>query len=189
MVSSMRLVAVALAASAFLAACGDDAPTEPGPTPPPASPSSAAPDDFGTGEVSEPSELFGQLVDVRLGEHPQFDRVVLEFAENVPGYAIKYVELPVSEDGSGEPVDLPGAAHAVQIVMSPASGFDMEAGVPTFTGSRSITNDGTAEVTGVVSSGDFEAMLSWVVGLRREVPFKVTELGDPARLVVDFHKG
>lgn len=169
----------------LLAACGDEEPTEPASTAITAAPT---PTETGasTDDVSEESEKFGQLTDVRVGEHAGFDRVVFEFADDVPGYTVKYVELPVSADGSGEPVDLPDAETAVQVVFTPASGFDIEAGGKTYKGPSTVTNDKTAEITGVVSSGDFESVLSWAVGLRHEVPFEVTKLEGPARLVIDF---
>ncbi len=187
---SLRLTTAAIAMAALLSACGDDAPSEPTDTT--AAPTQSAtetPSAFSTDEVSEESEDFGQLVAVRVGVHDGFDRVVLEFSESVPGYTVKYVELPVIEDGSGDSIDLPNAERAVQIVLTPASGWDMEQGEPTYTGPNAVTNDKAVEITGVVSSGDFEAVLSWAVGLRSEVPFKVTKLDNPARLVVDFKTG
>ncbi len=187
---SLRLTAAAIVMAAMLSACGDDEPTAPTETTVAPTPSSTATlPDASTDEVEVASDLFGQLVGVRVGEHEGFDRVVLEFAKDVPGYSIKYVELPVTEDGSGEPIDLPDADFAVQIVMTPASAFDMDAGVATYKGPKIVTNGKTAEITSVVDSGDFEAVLSWAVGLRNKVPFKVTTLKDPARLVVDFQTG
>ena len=190
MKKSLRLATGAIAMAALLSACGDDIPSAPIETTAAPTPSATeTPSDFSTDEVSEESEDFGQLVAVRVGAHEGFDRVVLEFSESVPGYTVKYVELPVLADGSGDEVDLPDAETAVQIVLTPSSGFDMEAGEETYTGPNTVTNDNTNEITGVVSAGDFEAVLSWAVGLRNEVPFKVTTLDNPARLVVDFQTG
>lgn len=186
MKKSLRLTTAAIAMAALLSACGDDTPSEPSTTTAPAPTATETTSDFSTDEVSEESELFGQLIKVRVGNHPGYDRVVFEFAKDVPGYTIKYVDLPVLEDGSGEPIDLPGAETAAQIVFTPASGFDMEAGEETYTGPKTVSSDETVEMTGVVSAGDFEAVLSWAVGLRHEVPFKVTKLENPARLIVDF---
>ncbi len=183
---SLRLATAAIAMAAVLSACGSDGPAEPATTTAAATPTASATSDFSIDEVSEESETFGALVDVRVGVHEGFDRVVLEFAEDMPGYTVKYVELPVIEDGSGDAVDLPDAEAAVQITLTPASGWDMDAGEPTYTGPSTVTNDKSAEITGVVSSGDFEAVLGWAVGLRHEVPFKVSTLDSPARLVVDF---
>lgn len=187
MKSSLRLAAAAIVMTAVLSACGDDEPEAPAPTTAaPTATTSEPADEFTTHEVSEESDAFGQLTAVRVGAHSGFDRVVLEFADEVPGYTVKYVDLPISEDGSGEAVDLPGADAAVQVVLTPASGFDMEAGEPTYTGPRAVKDGKTTEITAAVSSGDFESLLSWAVGLRHEVPFKVTTLESPARLVIDF---
>ena len=191
MKSIPRLAAAAVVTAALLSACGDDAPSDepttttsaPSPTP------SATLEGASTDEVSEESDAFGQLVAVRVGEHSGFDRVVFEFAEDVPGYTVSYADLPMAEDGSGEPVDLPAADAAVKIVFTPASGFDMDVGKATYKGPKSITNDKTVEITAVADAGDFESVLSWAVGLRHEVPFKVTKLDKPARLVVDFQAG
>ncbi len=181
-----RSMAAVVLMAGVLAACGDNAPADE-PTTTPAGPTSAATvPGASTEDVSEESESFGQLVSVRVGEHTGFDRVVFEFADEVPGYTVKYVELPVTEDGSGEEVDLPDADTAVQVTLTPASGFDFESGEKTYKGPKTVTNDKTAEITGVVSAGDFESLLSWAVGLRHEVPFKVTKLESPARLVIDF---
>jgi hypothetical protein len=38
----------------------------------------------------------------------------------------------------------------------------------------------------VVRTGDFEAVLSWAVGLDDRVDFRVLTLDGPPRLVVDF---
>lgn len=187
MKSSLRLAAVAVVVATFLTACEEDSPTEPSVTATSPTPSATGTtSDFATDDVSVESDSFGQLTDVRVGHHAGFDRVVLEFGDEVPGYTVKYVDLPVTEDGSGDPVELLDAQFAVQIVLTPASGFDMEAGEETYKGSRMLTNDNTTEITSVASSGDFEAVLSWAVGLRYRTPFKVTTLDNPARLVVDF---
>lgn len=183
---SLRLATAAIAMAALLSACGDDVPTDEPTTTTTAPTPTATLAGADTAEVSEESDSFGQLTAVRVGHHTGFDRVVLEFADEVPGYTVKYVELPVIEDGSGEDVGLPDADAAVQITLTPASGFDMEKGEETYKGPDSVTDDKTTEITAVVSAGDFESLLSWAVGLRHEVPFKVTKLGDPARLVIDF---
>ncbi len=186
-----RVVTLVGVMTLLLSACGDDVPDEPTTTTtsvPSPTPTATLPD-ASTSDVTEESESFGQLTAVRVGQHPGYDRVVLEFAKNVPGYTVKYVDLPVAADGSGEPVELPGAEFAVQIVLTPASGYDMDAGKPTYKGPKTVKDAKTEEITTVESSGDFESVLSWVVGLGHEVPFKVTKLDSPARLVVDFQTG
>ncbi len=154
-------------------------------TAPSATPTATLPGAAAT-EVSETSDSFGQLTGVRVDQHPGYDRVVFEFADALPGYTVRFAKLPIVQDGSGEPVELPAADAAVEITFTPASGFDIDAGEATYKGPKRLTSESTVEITSVVSSGDFEAVLSWAVGLRHEVPFRVTTLENPARLVVDF---
>jgi hypothetical protein len=50
-----------------------------------------------------------------------------------------------------------------------------------------VTGD-TTVVTEVKAAGDFEAVLTWVVGLRYRVPFRVSVLDGPPRIVIDFQR-
>ncbi len=124
------------------------------------------------------------LVDVRTGRHPGFDRVVLEFADGVaPGWDVQWVDGPVTESGSGREVDVDGPA-LLRIHVTPASGYDLEAGQATF-GATQVDGPGGGPVHEVVRAGDFEADLVWVVGAEAETPFSVTTLPSPSRLVID----
>jgi hypothetical protein len=126
---------------------------------------------------------------VAVGRHEGFDRVVFQFREGVPGYRVEYVDPPIKEDGSGNVVQVKGSAY-VQVRMEPASGFDLNTaeGVLVYKGPKRI--DGSAAGTGVIQelvrTGDFEAVLTWVVGLSDQVDFRVTTTQSPARLIVDF---
>jgi hypothetical protein len=129
------------------------------------------------------------LTRVVLGRHEGYDRVVFEFRNAVPGYRIEYVEPPLREDGSGNRVEVEGAAF-VLVRMEPASGFDLSVpeGELVYEGPRRLSgaDSGTTVVREVVRTGDFEAVLSWAVGLSDRVDFRVTRLSGPPRLVVDF---
>ena len=112
-------------------------------------------------------------------------RVVFEFRNGVPGYDVRYADGPVLSDGAGEVVPVAGAA-VLTVRMTPASGVDLSGPAygQTYTGPKRF-NPGTPEVTDVVQTGDFEAVLSWAVGVRDRVDFRVFTLNDPARVVVD----
>jgi hypothetical protein len=130
---------------------------------------------------------YGQLVDVRIGRHEGFDRVVFAFRGNgVPGFRVEYVNPPIHQDASGDVVEVDGDAFLL-VHMEPASGFDMDAGKESYTGSRRLEGSaaGTSQVQEVVNTGDFEAVLSWVVGLADRVDFRVDTLTNPGRIVVD----
>jgi hypothetical protein len=132
------------------------------------------------------------LTAVEAGRHEGFDRVVWTFDGDVPAYRVAYVERPITEDGSGAPIEVRGDA-TLQIILTPASGTDLSGedvrtiyeGPDRIDGSGS----GTSVVEEVVLTGDFEATLSWVIGLDRQAPFTVTELADPTRVVIDIASG
>lgn len=133
-----------------------------------------------------PDGAGGHLVAVRLARNDGYDRLVFEFADGVPSYTIGYRPLPAYADPSGADVPLPGANAAVRVVLSGATGNGAGVeGERTYFGPSTVTAD-TAVVTEAKAAGDFESVLSWVVGLRSEVPFSVLVFNGPPRLVIDF---
>jgi hypothetical protein len=99
------------------------------------------------------------------------------------------VQPPLKEDGSGKPVDVQGVGVVV-VRMEPASGFDLntDEGVMTYKGPKRIEGSGagTSIVQELVRTGDFEAVLSWAIGLSDKVDFRVRTATSPSRLIVDF---
>jgi hypothetical protein len=140
-----------------------------------------------TGEAEQ--QRIALLERVAVARHEGYDRVVFQFRNSRPGYRVEYVEPPLREDGSGNVVRVEGEAH-VLVRMEQASGFDLEVpeGELVYTGPRRISGlaSGTSVVREVVRTGDFEAVLSWAVGLSDRVDFRVLELDGPPRIVVDF---
>jgi hypothetical protein len=126
---------------------------------------------------------------VAVGRHEGFDRVVFQFRDHLPGYRVEYVEPPLKEAGSGNVVQIKGNAFVV-VRMEPASGFDLTTGegVMVYKGPKRIDGAaaGTSIVREVVRTGDFEAVLSWAIGLEERVDFRVRTTTSPARLIVDF---
>jgi hypothetical protein len=201
-IRTISVVALALAVVAAASACGDS------------SSSSAEPPASGsTTTLTEPTTTAGGidplegagttmvvgtttaksislLERVAVGRHEGYDRVVFQFrGEGLPGYRVSYVEPPLKEDGSGNPVDIAGNAFVV-VRMEPASGFDLNTGegVLVYKGPRRIegSSAGTSVVKEVVRTGDFEAVLTWAIGVQEKVDFRVTTAASPSRLIVDF---
>jgi hypothetical protein len=143
----------------------------------------------GTEPVTAPAEISetALLERVAVAGHEGYDRVVFQFRNGLPGYRVEYVDPPLREDGSGNVVDLEGNAFLV-VRMEPASGFDLTVpeGKLIYTGPRRIAGDGTSTVREIVRTGDFEAVLTWAIGLEARVPFRVLTLDDPSRIVVDI---
>ncbi len=121
------------------------------------------------------------LDQVRVGKHPGFDRIVVEFTgAGVPGWAVHYVDRP-RLDGSGEYVSVAGGAfldiYASHTTWSPS---DLYNG-PT----RLSARDGTG-VDEVYVVGTFEGDTQVIAGVRGGArPFRVFTLSERARLVVD----
>ena len=128
------------------------------------------------------------LTAVRLGSHDGYERIVFEFqGASVPGYRMQWTDQPITADGSGEPVEVEGAAR-LEMVFQPASGVDLSAPelTVTYKGPDRISTAQTELITDLVRTGDFEAVLSWVAGATEAVPFRVQTLSSPTRIVVDL---
>ena len=91
---------------------------------------------------------------------------------DAPGYRVEYVPGPITQDGSGEPVAVAGGAY-LSVRFEPAYGYDFENGMTTYTGPKRIAATGTQHVRELVETGDFEAVLSWIIGLDAQRPFTV----------------
>lgn len=130
----------------------------------------------GAGEVA-------LLEEVRLGRHPDFDRVVWTFADGLPGWHAEYVDRPVRACGSGEPVPLPGDGW-LEVRFEPAQAHDEE-GRPTATVPEAR---GAGTILQVARTCDFEAVVTWVLAVRSPEPYRVLELADPPRIVVDVRR-
>jgi hypothetical protein len=129
------------------------------------------------------------LENVAIGHGDGYDRVVFQFRNHLPGYRVEYVQPPFREAGSGNPLEVAGRAF-VDVRMATASGSDLVAGAgkPVYRGPRRIRGSqvGAEVVRELVRTGDFEAVLSWAVGLEDRVGFRVSTMAAPPRLVVDF---
>jgi len=122
------------------------------------------------------------VMGIRTGEHPTFDRVVIDLRGAAPGYRIGYVKK-VRADGSGKVVDTRGRAHLLVRLM-PANAHH-ENGRPTYSGPNRFTVDYPA-LREVAFAGDFEATVSIALGISHKNGFRVLTLRNPTRIVVDI---
>ncbi len=125
------------------------------------------------------------LVDVRVGRHACFDRLVVDLDGPTTGYRIRYVE-ELSQDGSGHPVPVSGGAIIAITVSAPAH----EDGQPTIDDAAVDATDVGRFRTfrDVAWAGSFEGLTTLGLGVRARLPFRVFPLDGPgkgSRLVVD----
>ena len=122
------------------------------------------------------------LRSVRTGTHPGYDRTVFEFeGPRLPGYHLAYVKTPVQECGSGNDVTPPGkAALEVRFTLAQAHTDEGQATVAQRTFKPALPS-----VLQLERLCDFEGEVTWVLGTTRRAPFRVLELREPTRLVLD----
>ena len=134
--------------------------------------------DFATDPVQDISSPQGSsIADVRVGENEGFDRFVVEFEGEVGAYFVSYV-TQVTQDGSGEPVQVEGAAF-VQVTLG---GIPNDPPAPQSTINADLT--GLFQVVG--AGAGFEATVSYGLGTAKAAGFRAFVLNDPSRLVVDI---
>lgn len=115
------------------------------------------------------------ITDVRVGHHPNFDRVVIDINGPLPGYKVRYVQK-VIQDGSGNVVPLRGR-YFIQVSIWPTSTVHHSpqgTWTPLFPMLRQVKG-----------AGDFEGMTNYGLGLAGKKGFRVFGLSQPRRLVID----
>lgn len=119
------------------------------------------------------------LTDVTVGDGV----VTLTFRSEVPGIDVRFVEPPVTQDASGEKVEVDGDAF-LQVRMEPASAVDLSKDPfeETYDGPDRLP--GTDPITEVVKTGDFEANLTWVIGLASKRPYRVEAADSTVRVYI-----
>ena len=147
--------------------------------------SSTAAERIGPGASTAPKHVDAQVsvvpavTAVRVGGHPDFDRVVIDLDGELPGFDVRYVPQ-VTMDGSGEPVVLRGRAF-LAVSVFPASTFTDEG--PLAVPLPPIAD--LAALRDLAVTGDFEAVVSFGIGLAARTPFLVARLASPSRIVID----
>ena len=128
-----------------------------------------------------------QITAIRAAHQPGMDRIVFEFgpssvgAYGLPPWSISVTNSFIGTSGKQVPVD----GNAFQAVrFRNASTVDPATGRQTFT--QTDIHPGLPLVRHIKLIDDFERVMTWGVGLERLACATVTELANPARLVVDL---
>jgi hypothetical protein len=136
----------------------------------------------GTVQRAHEVSAVATLAATRAARNEGFDRVVLEFEEDeMPAYHVEYVDRPIRRCGSGELVPIAGDGWLL-VRLEPARAHDDEgrATIAELSSRPHLPN--LRELTLVC---DYEARVEWVLGVGSPNRFRVMELLDPARLVID----
>jgi hypothetical protein len=126
---------------------------------------------------------------MRTSRHKNFDRIVFEFDErDVPEYTVYYKNAPILIDRSHienpakptkeETINVKGKAFVIIDFALGFAGIDVR--------SPSMGEQDLPVVRDIKTVDWFENFFSFAVGLKAKKAFRVRELSNPTRLVIDF---
>lgn len=127
----------------------------------------------------------GPIVDVRVGSHEGYDRIVFEFKSPARGaatYEISVAAPPYLQDASGRALAVAGDPVLRVVIRGVILG--RPDGSPSYA-SRDFV-PGFPVLSELKPGGDFEGQSSWFVGLNGTACVQAQMLADPARLVFDL---
>lgn len=132
--------------------------------------------------VEDGSAGVANIVDVRVGSHEGYDRVVFEFEQGTPELTLDRAEPPFTQDASGLPMEVDGDSF-LGIVMRGGT-KQTDAGTSSYDGPTDIS-PGLPALVHLIEGGDFEHQSTWYLGLNGESCVRLLLLDAPPRLVID----
>ena len=167
------------------AASAPPAPADTTPAAPAAKPAGQAEWSASPREAGKAGPNASILRGMRVGLNAGFDRLVLDFGDGpVPPYQIEYVDSPVRQCGSGEPVQVAGQGWLLVRLRS-AQAHD-DAGRATVRDRRIIPTTPVLRHVEIIC--DFEAQVEVVMGVQAPNPYRVLVVPTPNRLIVDVRQ-
>jgi hypothetical protein len=158
-------------------------------TPAPGQPQApAAPQEAWTAGVTDRVRTVPRPVtlgDVRVGVNQGFDRLVLEFlGSEVPGYRVEYVDRPARQCASGDAVTVAGDG-LLAITLRGTQAHDERGQATVSPRERRLQMPLVKEYE---FTCDFEGEVQVVLGVASPNRYRVTELQNPTRLIVDVQQ-
>jgi hypothetical protein len=132
--------------------------------------------------VEQATVARANIVDVRVGAHTGYDRVVFEFIGGTPEFTLERAKPPFHHDASGEEIDVPGDSF-LRLTMRGGT-KQTDTGESSYDGPLEFHPHGT-QLQSLVEGGDFEGQSTWYIGLADEACVHVDLLDDEPRLVID----
>lgn len=130
---------------------------------------------------SEDSRETTYLKEVRVAKNKGFDRVVFEFLGDIPRYQVQYIKPPISGTADEE-IKVSGRFFVeinLQSLPYPDDEKLAKATIPT----GKLNFPAVSEVKEIEW---FEGVRPFVVGLKAKKLYRVQQLKNPTRLVIDF---
>lgn len=127
------------------------------------------------------------ITNARSGQHPCFDRFVVDVRGDLAGYDVEYVQV-VRQEGSGAPVPLRGAADLRVIALSDPFDNNNVVTYDPANDREAVNVSGYRTFRQVAFAGGFGGQSTFGLGVRARLPFRTFILDGPgsgSRLVVD----
>lgn len=142
---------------------------------------------WGSLAKADPDMSSAHVTNVRTGQQPCYDRMVVDLAGKVAGYSVHYVPV-VTQDGSGFQIPVAGDADLQVVVTAPS--YDQYGNLSYAPAAKAELSNvsGYQTFRQVVYAGSFEGQTGIGLGVRARLPFRVFILDGPgggSRLVVD----
>lgn len=146
-------------------------------------------DDWTTKPVSREHRAINQVTyvkTVRADKRVKYDRVVFEFTGPLPNYRIEYLKSHFSEGEAGR-VRIKSAGNAfiqVEMFTIPTAEEQLK-----FTEAKGFRPRGRLRfptVQSVTDQGLFEGFYDFVIGVSSRKEFRMSEMSNPTRLVIDI---
>lgn len=124
------------------------------------------------------------LEEIRAAHHKGYDRLVFEFSGPLPERTqVEWVDRVIA-DGSGRPVRVAGNAK-LSVTMYRVLAHTETGDITTTYGPRRRAYD-LPNLATVVNSGDFEALVSFGIGVMKRTSVRTMRLRNPSRYVIDI---
>jgi hypothetical protein len=134
--------------------------------------------------VEDATVARAQIIDVRVGTHADYDRVVFEFADGLPEITLDRASPPFTHDPSGMPLEVTGSSF-LRLTMRGGTKQTLD-NTSSYDGPTDF-DPGFPTLVDLVEGGDFEAQSTWFLGLTAEACVRVIQLTNEGaqRLVID----
>ncbi len=123
-----------------------------------------------------------QLTDIRPAGHDGYDRIVFQFDNGAPEVALKQGLPPFTTDPADLPLQVEGSAF-LQLTLRGASRGGSD-GPTTYNGPTDFDAK-LAELGQVRMAGDFEGVMTFILGLVSPPCYNLFTLDGPSRVVLD----
>ncbi len=158
-------------------------------TPPPAQPQEPAGTGQWTASTSQVERRGGQSIvrGLRFARNDGFDRMVIDFGQGapIPGWNVEYLDR-AERCGSGDAVSVAGQGR-LRVRLRTAQAHD-DAGAPTVR-QREMAFASMGVLRQMKMICDFEGDVEILLGVAKTSPYRVLELQNPSRLVIDVQAG